>query len=270
MSPSTLTPPLPAAQLDTERMPGHWLLARLGKRVLRPGGVELTEKLLKGLAIEPMDRVLELAPGLGATARRVLSFAPVSYIAVDRDAEAVSFVKALLAETPHSAQLGLAHETGQPDGSRSVVLGEAMLTMNPLAMKQRIVQEAFRVLAPGGRYGIHELSLVPDDLPETAQQRIERDLSTAIHVGARPLTVRQWHTLLEEAGFVVEATYQAPMHLLEAERFIQDEGLVRTARFLWNLLTDGPALKRVRGMREVFRRHSANMGAIAIVARKPR
>ena len=28
-------------KLDTTKMPGHWLLARLGKRVLRPGGREL-------------------------------------------------------------------------------------------------------------------------------------------------------------------------------------------------------------------------------------
>ena len=31
--------PLPGVALAAEKMPGHWLLARLGKRVLRPGGV---------------------------------------------------------------------------------------------------------------------------------------------------------------------------------------------------------------------------------------
>ena len=29
---------LPGSELDVAKMPGHWLLARLGKRVLRPGG----------------------------------------------------------------------------------------------------------------------------------------------------------------------------------------------------------------------------------------
>jgi hypothetical protein len=28
-------------------MPGHWLLARLGKQVLRPGGIELTQRVLE-------------------------------------------------------------------------------------------------------------------------------------------------------------------------------------------------------------------------------
>lgn len=270
MSPSVLPAPMPAARAETSRMPGHWLLARLGKRVLRPGGRALTGRLLAALAIRSTDRVLELAPGLGATARLVLGARPLSYLAVDRDEDAVAQVRALLAGTPHGVRLGQAHETGVPDASCDVVLGEAMLTMNPAAMKARIAAEAFRVLAPGGRYGIHELCLVPDDLPDAEQQRIERDLSLAIHVGARPLTVDQWRSLLEDAGFVVEAVHTAPMHLLETRRVLQDEGLGRSARFVWNLLRDPAALERVLEMRSVFRRHERRMGAVAIVARKPR
>ena len=37
----------PGEGLKTEKMPGHWVLARLGKRVLRPGGMELTRLMLK-------------------------------------------------------------------------------------------------------------------------------------------------------------------------------------------------------------------------------
>lgn len=29
----------PPRVVPTEKMPGHWLLARMGKRVLRPGGL---------------------------------------------------------------------------------------------------------------------------------------------------------------------------------------------------------------------------------------
>lgn len=262
-------PPAAAPTLETSRMPGHWLLARLGKRVLRPGGVELTEKMLSALAIGPQDHVLELAPGLGITARRVLDARPASYVAVDRDEDAVSHVRAILAGTSHEVTLGQAHETGLADGSRDVVLGEAMLTMNPEAMKRRIVAEAFRVLAPGGRYGIHEMSLEPDDLPEAAQLEIEKDLSRAIHVGARPLTASQWRGILEDAGFVVETVYRSRMHLLEPARFIRDEGAARTVRFVWNLLRDPAAIKRVSEMRAVFRRHEERIGAISLIARKP-
>ena len=72
-------------ELDTTKMPGHWLLARLGKRVLRPGGRELTRQMLDGLDIQPSDDVVEFAPGLGFTAQLTLNQKPASYTAVERD-----------------------------------------------------------------------------------------------------------------------------------------------------------------------------------------
>jgi hypothetical protein len=62
----------PGEGLKTEKMPGHWVLARLGKRVLRPGGMELTRRMLERLAIKPSDEVIEFAPGMGTTARLTL------------------------------------------------------------------------------------------------------------------------------------------------------------------------------------------------------
>ena len=64
--------PMPGEELKTEKMPGHWLLARLGKRVLRPGGRQLTNRMIEALNIRPSDEVIEFAPGLGATARLTL------------------------------------------------------------------------------------------------------------------------------------------------------------------------------------------------------
>ena len=83
MAHSTAT--LPAQSVPVERMPGHWLLARLGKRVLRPGGRELTDRLLAGLSIGSADDVVEVAPGLGSTTELVLAAQPRSYVGVDRD-----------------------------------------------------------------------------------------------------------------------------------------------------------------------------------------
>jgi hypothetical protein len=59
-----------------EKMQGHWLLARAGKRVLRPGGLPLTRRMLRALTITPKDRVVEFAPGLGVTAEMVLRRRP--------------------------------------------------------------------------------------------------------------------------------------------------------------------------------------------------
>ena len=65
-----------------------------------------------------------------------------------------------------------------------------MLTMQGPTQKSEIVREAARILKAGGRYGIHELCLVPDHLDEAIKLEIQHVLSQTIHVGARPLTAK--------------------------------------------------------------------------------
>ena len=125
--------------------------------------------------------------------------------------------------------------------------------MQTPSKKQQIVQEASRLIKSEGRYGIHELCLVPEDLDENTKQEIQKALTDAIHVGARPLTVSEWRRLLETEGFTIHAEAIAPMHLLERNRLIQDEGLWGTLRFAWNVLRNKEARHRVKTMRKVFR-----------------
>jgi SAM-dependent methyltransferase len=262
---------LPGSDLDTRKMPGHWLLARLGKRVLRPGGLGLTSDLLNKLSIGPGDTVVEFAPGLGVTARMILAKRPTRYTGVERDAKAVQWTTRHLPHTPNVAiVIGAADKTNLPAGSASVVIGEAMLSMNTHEQKQRIAAEAFRVLRPGGRYGIHELCVVPDDMPPQQKQDIDNTLSSVIHVGARPLPAKEWRTLLEQTGFRIAQIGYAPMHLLRPKRVIQDEGLLGALRLGKNLILDGEARRRVFAMRRVFERYRDNLSAIFVVAEKGR
>lgn len=261
---------LPGAHLDVTKMPGHWLLARMGKRVLRPGGMDLTRQMLAALAIQPTDAVVEFAPGLGVTARLALGSDPSSYTAIERDEAAAATVRRFLRGPHQRCLVGTAEATGLNDQAATVIYGEAMLTMHTSEQKARIVREAYRVLQPGGRYGIHELSLTPDGLDEATKTVVQRDLSQAIHVGARPLTPSEWRAVLEAEGFQVEHKADAPMHLLEPRRLVQDEGGVRALRILFNILRNGAARKRILAMRRVFRMHQANLAAIMLVAVKPK
>lgn len=82
------------AGLDTAKIPGHLLLARLGKRVLRPGGRELTGRLIDAVGLDRADRVVEFGPGVGATARVLLARRPASYTGVERDEAAARAAQA--------------------------------------------------------------------------------------------------------------------------------------------------------------------------------
>lgn len=259
---------LPGATLQTNKMPGHWLLARLGKKVLRPGGLELTRHMLDALEITNADDVVEFAPGLGATAELTLEHKPQSYTAVERDEAAATRLCNRLKYAHCKFKQGTAEDNGLPDAMATVVYGEAMLTMQPANTKTRIAQEAARLLKPGGRYGIHELSLLPDDMDDALATEIADALGGSIHVGARPLRVREWRALLEDAGFEIIAEHRAPMHLLEPKRLIADEGASGAAQILWNIINDEEALSRIREMRSVFQKYDAHIGAVSLVGRK--
>ena len=255
-------------ELDTSKMPGHWLLARMGKRVLRPGGRELTRQMLDGLRITTSDDVVEFAPGLGFTTQLTLKQNPATYTAVERDEAAANQVRSYLTENSRQCLIGRAEDTGLAGASATVVYGEAMLTMQTTDKKQQIVKEAFRLIKPTGRYGIHELCLIPDELDIDTKQEIQKALTEAIHVGARPLTTSEWRTLLEDEGFSIHTEAVSPMHLLEPKRLIQDEGLAGTFRFVWNVMQDSEARQRVAKMRKVFRTYEKNLAAIMFVAVK--
>jgi SAM-dependent methyltransferase len=259
---------LPGSELSTERMAGHWLFARLGKRVLRPGGLKLTRHLLKSLAIRPSDDVVEFAPGLGLTARMTLNLHPASYTAIEADEAAASRVRRWLTDGTQKCLVGSAVATPLADQSATVVYGEAMLTMQGVEQKHRIVQEAARLLKSGGRYGIHELCLIPDDMDVTIRAEIEHALAQALHVGAKPLTSTEWRTRLKAEGFRVQIEARRPMQPLQPIRLIQDEGLWGALRFARNLLRDKEARQRVMAMRQVFMKYRLHMAAIMLVAIK--
>ena len=143
-----------------------------------------------------------------------------------------------------------------------------MLSMQTPEQKSRIVREAYRLLKPGGRYGIHELCLIPNDIHESTNQEIQNALAAVIHHGTRSLTIAEWQGLLEGEGFLVQTLAQAPMHLLEPWRLIQDEGMFGALRFAVNLLCNREARRRVLAMRRVFSKHRDHLAAVMLLGQK--
>lgn len=253
---------------QTAKIPGHWVLARLGKRVLRPGGMELTRRMLQALRINHSDDVVEFAPGMGVTARLTLDQKPYSYTAIERDQAAAKIVGSYLAGDRLRCVVGDATDTGLPDESASVVYGEAMLTMHTDETKRAIIREAHRLLKSGGRYAIHEMCLLSDSVDAERRKETERALTGVVRHGVRPLTIAEWCALLALEGFEVQSIHQASMSLLEPRRLINDEGLGGALRFAWNLLRDSEARKRVQQMRKVFRQYRKELAAVTVIAVK--
>lgn len=255
---------------DEAHLQGHWLLAKLGKKVLRPGGKKLTNWMIDN-ANPTNKRVVEFAPGLGITAAEILDRNPKTYTGVDQDPDAATATtlstKQARLGIPTEVINGVASDTGLPAGSADLVMGEAMLTMQGEKGKAAIVSEANRILATGGRYAIHELLLTPNNVDQTVADNLRKALATTIKVNARPLTATEWSELLENNGFKVLSIKVAPMGLLQPKQMIEDEG-PRVLKIMFNLARNPQARKRVLAMRKVFSENAQNLGAISIIAEK--
>src|SRR5690554_279164 len=253
---------------DIKTAQGHWLLAKMGKKVLRPGGRELTEKLVEKLQINAEDDVLEFAPGLGFTANLSLRQNPKSYTGVDADPEAIELLQEKFRNKNTVFLEGNAENVALESESFSKLYGEAMLTMHADHSKANIIKEAHRLLKPGGFYAIHEIGLIPNDISDELKAGIQKDLAKAIRVNARPLTLSEWTQMLDDAGFDVIQQELNGMFLLKPKRILQDEGFFRTLKIAWNILKSNAARKRIRGMYKVFSKHEKHMNSVVLIAKK--
>lgn len=251
-----------------EKEQGHWLLAKMGKKVLRPGGKELTLQMINELNIGPADDLVEFAPGLGFTAAIALSRKPKSYTGIELDETAANRLRQTIHGDTRQIIIGNAASAPLQNGTAHKVYGEAMLTMHADHRKSEIIREANRLLKLGGLYGIHELGLTPATISEGTKSNIQRELAVSLKVNARPLTQAEWVTLIEQQGFKVRKIMVNPMLLLETKRVIEDEGILRTLKIGFNVCTHPKCAKRIFDMRHVFKKYDRYMNAIAIVAEK--
>lgn len=240
----------------------------MGKKVLRPGGRDLTARLINALNIRETDDIVEFAPGLGFTASLALRRSPRSYVGIELDETAAANLKKVIDGETRRIINTSAADTRLGENSKDKVYGEAMLTMQADHRKSEIIREARRILKQGGLYGIHELGLTPENISETTKTNLLKELSQAIKVNARPLTVDEWSNLLETEGFTIVSVDTNSMQLLEPARIIHDEGFLRTARILFNIATHPKERKRILAMRRAFRKYGQHLNAVAIVARK--
>jgi hypothetical protein len=187
---------------------------------------------------------------------------------VEREPAAAEDLRRQLAGISAQIVLGQAEESGLPSACASVVYGEAILSMQSQEQKRRIFAEARRLLAAGGRYGIHELCFLPDDISDHVRHEIQAAMSKEIHVGVQPLARSEWVRLFEQNGLKVTWSGEAPMHLLEPLRVLRDEGFRGGLRVAFNMATNPVLRQRILAMRRVFRKYGKHLGAVSLVGQR--
>lgn len=134
-----------------------------------PGGVALTERLGRLIGLRPGMRVLDVAAGQGASAIHLARIFGCTVVGIDLGAANVRHATeaALAAGAGRlvTFRCGDAEQLPVADGGFDAVICECAFCTFPA--KTRAAAEFRRVLAPGGRVGLSDLTRhgpVPDDL----------------------------------------------------------------------------------------------------------
>ena len=132
-----------------------------------PGGQALTRRLAAGLDLREGQSVLDVASGRGTSALTIANEYDVSVVGVDLSSANVALGNGAAQAAGLSGRVGFrvgdAEKLPVPDGSVDAVVCECALCTFP--DKPAAAAEFARVLRPGGRVGITDVTVDPDRLP---------------------------------------------------------------------------------------------------------
>lgn len=192
-------PPLHLAAVKTccaALYASDWARVLLGDS-FHPGGLRLTERLGELLRLGPGCRVLDVASGKGASPIHLARHFGCHVVGVEYGAKAVAADTAGVANRVRFAA-GDAELLPAADGDFDVVICECAFCTFP--DKRAAAAEFARVLRPGGRVGLSDLTrygALPSEL---------ENLLGWIACVADAQPIDRYAAYLKGAGFVIEAT----------------------------------------------------------------
>lgn len=239
----------------------RWLLGD----AFHPGGARLTSRLARALQVGPGALVVDVASGPGTSALQVARDTGCDVIGVDLAAASVAAATRAATTAALSARVrfvqGDAEALPLADHSVDGALCECALCTFP--DKAMAARELSRVLKPGARVAISDITAIPDELPASLRSM---QAWVACIADARPLG--EIAALLEDSGLVVERTERHDHEL----RAMLDRVDARLK--LAHMLGGGPLGERIDDGRELVTaaRDALARGVLGyavVVARRP-
>lgn len=187
-----------------------------------PGGTQLTHELAERLGLGRNSRVLDIASGRGTSALYLAEHFGCEVVGVDLSEENVRLATAAAVELGLSDRvhfiLGDAEHLAMADASFSAIICECAFCTFP--DKAAAVREFYRVLVPGGRLGLIDLTKAAGTAPALA------GLLAWIACIGDAQTADRYEASLHSGGFQIDERLDRSECLVEMVRQVRGRMLV--------------------------------------------
>jgi len=189
---------------------------------LHPGGLGLTNKLGRLMGLQPGELVADLASAHGESAQALSRVFRCSVLGVEFGAEAVRHASSV---APAAGRTHFIRGDAECLPLRSGMFDAAVCecSMSLFINKAQAMAETARLLRPGGRFGLSDVTIEPDSLPP----ELEGELGQILCLTSA-LTAEGYVDLLEQGGFEVTERLDATGEIVK----ILDEVESKLAAFL--------------------------------------
>lgn len=249
-------------QVQQEPAAAVWPLAqRIVSGVVRPGGEAMVRRAIEGAGLGEGDRVVELAPGLGLTSRAVVAANPRTWTGVEPDALAAAHVRKAVGGPGREVVCAPVDATGLAGGEASLVVCDALLSTLDAPGRAGVLAEAVRLLGPGGRLALHELT------PAAGAEA--GSLARLEGAGLHLLPEEDWRGEVEAAGLVVVGSLVGPLDMPAQRDLMREAGPRGALRLTRELALDGTVRSAALAVRQALDRDSLAARSVVVVGEVP-
>lgn len=239
----------------------------VGLSVLHPGGLKATEKLAENLKINRNTKVIDIACGKGTTAVLLAQKFGCQVVGVDISDELIDEAKKLARKSGvkdlTTFQVGDALALSFSDDEFDVAISQAMLIL--VGDKLKAIQEAMRVIKPGGSAGWIELSWKQ---PPSEKFLDEATNEMCAYCMENVNTFEAWEEIFKKAGVKNIVVEKNSMEFNGMKSMIADKGISKMFNVMFKYIGNSRIRNRMKKLNKFILSYPQYFGHGTYICKK--
>jgi len=232
-----------------------FMAKHVGVKVLHPGGLKATNELMHLCNMCKDSKVLDIACGKGTSSYYFAKKIGCRVTGIDIEESLLKTAQTLSLKGEIGSKLTFklanAEELPFEDNTFDIAIFQAAFVL--MDNNQKALQEASRVIKPGGKVGILELTWLKNPTSEALD---EASTDVCAYCIPKARTSEGWEKLIVDSGLKVSYSKVYRM----GESGVGDESLGTLINVMWKMITNSKIRNRVRKVDKYFNKYCEYLG----------